>query len=81
MNNTKKVQLLYYFTEYTIEYGLDVERKNNAKKTIDMFIEEWTENFNDKDYFDRDELPMFAESLEDLEKAKKYLYEILGVQI
>lgn len=78
MSKTKKVQLLYYFTEYTIEYGLDVERKNNAKKTIDMFIEEWIENFNDE-VFEIDELPMFAESLEDLEKAKKYLYEIMEV--
>ena len=72
MSNTYKLQLLNYFSNFVIEFGFDVERKKNALKTIQLFIEEWQENI-DNDY---DEHPMFEE---DLRQAEKYLKEFLEV--
>ena len=78
MSKTEKVQLLYYFTEYCMENGMDVERKKNCLKTIEEFIEEWKDNYN-SEYFERDDLPMFAESLEKLNMADSYLKKIMEV--
>ncbi len=76
MSKTEKVQLLYFFTEYCLENGLDVEY--SCLETIEEFIEEWKDNY-DSEYFERDDLPMFAESLEKLNIADNYLKKIMEV--
>jgi len=76
MSRIEKLSLVYEFGNFAIDHGATND-KRTCKNLIKDFIENATDNFNYMD--DKEELLWFEQSLENIEKAEKYLKEFMEV--